>query len=211
MSASEIEKIRFDERGLIPAIVQEAKTGQVLMLAYMNKEALEKSMETGRAHFFSRSRGRIWEKGETSGNFQEVKEILYDCDEDALLIKVIPQGPTCHTGRWSCFFRGLTASEGAGAPPTGQLLETLYKVIQDRRRNLPEGSYVASLFRRGEEAILRKIGEEALEVVLSAKGGDREEMINEISDLWFHSLLLLASRDAPPELVLGELRARFSK
>ncbi len=204
-----IETIKFDEAGLIPAILQDIATGQVLMMGYMNREALVRTLETGRAHFFSRARKKLWEKGETSGNYQTVKEIDYDCDEDTLLLKVIPQGPACHTGRWSCFFRSLKTSEGA--PPTGQLLEALYQVILERRRTLPEGSYVASLFKGGQEAILRKIGEEALEVILAAQAAPGGEIIKEMADLWFHGLVLLAYSDIPPQAVLAELTNRFGK
>lgn len=217
------ENLRFDVNGLIPAIAQDAEGGQVLMLAYMNAEALARTLETGLAHYYSRSRGRLWRKGEESGHVQRVRAILYDCDEDALLLKVDQQVAACHTGHRSCFYRALPgapagdaeASERRFDPTTvyaglGILLE-VYGVIQDRRSRRPEGSYVASLFARGTDQILKKIAEESAEVLLAAKSGDREQLVYEMADLWFHSLVVLAGHEIRPEEVAHELAHRFGK
>jgi phosphoribosyl-ATP pyrophosphohydrolase/phosphoribosyl-AMP cyclohydrolase len=182
------ENLRFDANGLIPVIAQDAADGQVLMLAYMNAEALAQTLETGLAHYYSRSRGRLWRKGEESGHVQRVRAVLYDCDEDALLLKVEQEVAACHTGHRSCFFRSLPgmaqgeaeAAERRFAPEDvyaglGILLE-VYGAIQDRRSQAPEGSYVASLFAKGIDQILKKLSEEAAEVLLAAKSGDRAQV-----------------------------------
>ena len=217
------ENLRFDANGLISAIAQDAEDGQVLMLAYMNAEALSRTQETGLAHYYSRSRGRLWRKGEESGHVQRVRAILYDCDEDALLLKVEQEVAACHTGHRSCFYRALPGApagetEEAGRrfdPATvyaglGILLE-VYGVIQDRRSRRPEGSYVASLFAKGTDQILKKVAEESAEVLLAAKSGDREQLVYETADLWFHSLVLLAGQDIRPEEVAREMARRFGK
>lgn len=217
------ENLRFDVNGLMPVIAQDAEDNQVLMLAYMNAEAVARTLETGLAHYYSRSRGRLWRKGEESGHVQRVRAMLYDCDEDALLLKVDQEVAACHTGHRSCFYRALpggTAEEAEGTerrfdPATvyaglGTLLE-VYGVIQDRKSRRPEGSYVASLFAKGADQILKKVAEEAAEVLLAAKSGDREQLVYEMADLWFHSLVVLAGQEIRPEEVAGELARRFGK
>lgn len=209
---STVENIKFDDQGLVPAIVQDAADNQVLMVAYMNREALEKTITRGTAHFYSRSRKRLWEKGESSGNYQEVKEILYDCDEDALLLRVKSAGPACHTGEKSCFFRALKG-ERAIQPQisAAQVLEALYQVILQRKVTRPAGSYVAKLMENGLDSILAKVEEEAQEVIRAAREEGRERLIEELADLWFHTLVLLGEQAIAPELVLGVLQRRFGK
>ncbi len=168
--------------GLIPAIVRDSKSGTILTLAFMNEESLRKTIETGQTWFWSRSRGELWHKGATSGNTQRVVHIAPDCDRDALVVTVEPAGPACHTGAESCF---------ADVPPPALDLETLMRVLKDRKAKRPEGSYSAYLFTEGRDKILKKIGEEATEVVIAAKGQGRERMTSEIADLLFHLSVLL--------------------
>jgi len=214
-------ELKYNDKGLIPAIVQDEKSGTVLMMAYMNRETLQMTRETGYAHFYSRSRKKIWKKGESSGNTQKVKKISYDCDCDTLLITVKPAGPACHTGRGDCFFNDISDDDAiADCPPpesganagenaNENILSRIYRVIQQRKAERPEGSYVASLFNKGESAILKKIGEEGTEFVIGCKNGDRGEIIYEAADLWFHSLVAMAQYDIPPEKIFGELEKRF--
>ncbi|BDG15914.1 bifunctional phosphoribosyl-AMP cyclohydrolase/phosphoribosyl-ATP diphosphatase HisIE [Thermus brockianus] len=183
-------EVRFDERGLVPVVVQDARTGEVLTLAYANREALEETLRTRRSTFYSRSRQALWRKGETSGHFQEVVEVLLDCDGDAVVYKVLPKGPACHTGERSCFHRPLLQEKAT--PSLGEVLERVYATIGERLRTLPEGSYVAKLHRAGLDRILKKIGEEAGEVILAAKNHDKAELRHEAADLLFHLLLTLA-------------------
>ncbi len=217
------QDLRFDANGLIPAIAQDALNGQVLMHAYMNAEALARTLETGLAHYYSRSRGRLWRKGEESGHVQRVRAILYDCDQDTLLLKVDQEVAACHTGNRSCFYRELSVGEGRGVgaedrrfDPTvvysglGILLD-VYGVIQDRKTHPPEGSYVATLFAKGLDQILKKVAEESAEVLLAAKAGDRKQIVYEMADLWFHTLVLLAERGIRPEEIAQELGRRFGK
>lgn len=217
------QDLRFDASGLIPAIAQDAENGQVLMHAYMDAEALARTLETGLAHYYSRSRGRLWRKGEESGHVQHVRAILYDCDQDALLLKVDQAVAACHTGNRSCFYRELSVGEGRGVraedrrfDPTvvysglGILLD-VYGVIQDRKIHPPEGSYVATLFAKGSDQILKKVAEESAEVLLAAKAGDRKQIVYEMADLWFHTLVLLAERGIRPEEIAQELGRRFGK
>jgi phosphoribosyl-ATP pyrophosphohydrolase/phosphoribosyl-AMP cyclohydrolase len=215
------ENLRFDANGLIPAIAQDAGNGQVLMHAYMNAEALARTMETGLAHYYSRSRRRLWRKGEESGHVQRVREILYDCDADTLLLKVDQDVAACHTGHRSCFYRtlgsavpaeaaGLRFDPGAVYAGLG-ILADVYGVILDRKSQAPEGSYVASLFAKGRDQILKKILEEAAEVLTASKDGDRKQLIYEMADLWFHTLVLLAEHDVRPEEIAEELGRRFGK
>lgn len=207
-----IDTIKFDSKGLVPAIAQDATTGEVLMMAYMDREALVKTISTGKAHYFSRSRNRLWLKGETSGNFQEVREILYDCDEDTILLKVNQIGVACHTGERSCFFRRLAGEPQRIEPVEGsQILDALYKVILERKRTLPEGSYVASLLKTGLDGILNKVEEEATELILASKGRGKKEIVHELADLLFHTLVLLGEKDIAPQEVYMELKRRFGK
>ncbi|MGB3960066.1 MAG: bifunctional phosphoribosyl-AMP cyclohydrolase/phosphoribosyl-ATP diphosphatase HisIE [bacterium] len=212
-----LEKIKFDDRGLVPVIVQDTATGRVLTLAYANQEALVRTWQEKRAWFFSRSRQKLWRKGETSGNEQRVEEIYLDCDGDAVLYRVNPTGPACHTGSPSCFYRkvsweGGLAQEGdqeGTPPPVGpEILAEVYRVIRQRQEELPENSYVARLTRQGLDRVLQKIGEEAVEVVLAAKNKNHADTIYEMADLWFHCLLALGYLELPPELVFAELGNR---
>lgn len=214
-----IDQLKFDAQGLIPAITRDADTGEVLMMAYMNAEAVEKTVETGTVHYYSRSRRKLWMKGESSGHVQAVKEIRFDCDGDCLLIAVEQQGAACHTGHRSCFYsvweEGGVRTEGeklvdaASIYGKKDILDALYHVIQERRRNPGEKSYVASLFAKGLDKILAKIGEEATETAVAGKGGNPDEVVYETADLFFHVLVLLGHYDLPPERVYAELRRRF--
>ena len=211
----DIAMVRFDDRGLVPAIVQE-ESGEVLMLAYMNKESLEKTIATGYTWFFSRRRQRLWQKGETSGNVQKVKEIFYDCDGDTLLVRVHQTGVACHTGSYSCF-RGRRLGENEKSvavlekqPDTSltAVLSDLYAVIRDRQLHPVEGSYTNYLFAHGQDKILKKIGEEAAETIIASKNMKREEILYEMGDLWYHCLVLLAFHDLLPDALFRELLKR---
>jgi phosphoribosyl-ATP pyrophosphohydrolase/phosphoribosyl-AMP cyclohydrolase len=204
--------LQFNEQGLIPAIVQDAASGQVLMLAYMNRESIEKTLATGVTHYWSRSRATLWQKGETSGHIQRVREIRYDCDADTLLITVDQQGVACHTGEPSCFFNHLPGTPHQAYPSvTEALLSKLYDVILARKRRSPQESYVASLMARGQDHVLKKVVEEAAEVVLASKNGRPDEILYEMADLWFHTLVVLGWHNLPPQGVLQELQRRFGK
>ncbi|MFQ6059092.1 MAG: bifunctional phosphoribosyl-AMP cyclohydrolase/phosphoribosyl-ATP diphosphatase HisIE [Anaerolineae bacterium] len=212
---SVVDQLKWDEGGLIPAIVQDADTGQVLMLAYMNAESLRRTLETGETWFWSRSRGELWHKGATSGNTQRVREMRYDCDGDALLILVEPQGPACHTGEQSCFYRAGPFPAAQAQRPIRRrpsvdpsILTELFAVIQDRKAHPREGSYTAHLFAQGQDEILKKLGEEAMETILAAKGGDHDQLVYEASDLIYHLLVLLAYHDVSPKEVYAELKRR---
>ena len=198
----EWEQLKFDDQGLLPAVIQDEATNAVLMVAYMNKEALEKTLASGVTWFFSRSRGRLWQKGETSGHVQKVKDIFYDCDGDTLLVKVEQSGVACHEGTFSCFSRRLEnktavlapevdASEVYGASLPAVLGE-VYDVIHQRKMAPVEGSYTTYLFEKGQDKILKKVGEEAAETIMAAKDGDRLHLVWEVTDLWFHCMVLLA-------------------
>ena len=211
--------VKFDEKGLIPAIVQDAKTGAVLMLAYMNGESLARTAETGQTWFWSRSRQELWHKGETSGNTQEVQSITYDCDGDALLVKVEQKGVACHTGAYSCLFNPLWyAGEGKNLPvPEPKqdsipgVLAELYKVILYKRENGGPKSYTKYLFTSGQDKILKKVGEESAETIIASKNNSKEEVLYEMSDLWYHCLVLLAYHNITPGELLSELGGRRSK
>jgi phosphoribosyl-AMP cyclohydrolase / phosphoribosyl-ATP pyrophosphohydrolase len=185
------EEIRYDEGGLVPVVAQDADTGEVLMLAYASREAVARTVETGEAHYYSRSRGELWHKGSTSGNTQKVIEVRLDCDGDALLYRVEPAGPACHTGERSCFFTTLAGSDGE-APNLGRTLTRLAGTIAGRRQEMPEGSYTAKLFERGAGYTAQKVGEEAVEVVVAALENDR--LAEETADLLYHLLVLLEER-----------------
>ena len=221
-----IEILKFDEKGLIPVVVQDFYNNQVLMVAYANEEAVKKTLESGYAHYYSRSRKELWKKGETSGHTQKVKQIFYDCDEDTLLIKVEQKGAACHTNHRSCFYRefyrGSTKETekvidedfngiiyDRGIDKNG-ILSTLYELLIDRKGKLPEGSYTAKLFRKGINKIAKKIGEEAAEVIIAMKDADDSETVYESADLVFHLLVGLAYFDIPPEAVLKELQRRLN-
>jgi phosphoribosyl-ATP pyrophosphohydrolase/phosphoribosyl-AMP cyclohydrolase len=207
--------VKFDEKGLIPVIVQDAESGQVLMFAYANKESLEMTISTKRTHFWSRSRKKLWAKGEESGNVQGVKEIFLDCDKDAVLVLVNQKGVACHTGKRTCFFETIDGREedapAFGTSRTGKTLEEVYGVIEDRKRNPREDSYVSGLFKSGLDRILKKVGEEAGETIIAAKNENRREIIYEMADLWFHSMVSLAHFGITPEDIYEELGRRFGK
>lgn len=205
--------IRFDEAGLVPAIVQERGTGRVLMVAYMNRESLTLTRRTGFTHFWSRSRRSLWKKGDTSGHVQRVVSLRLDCDGDALLIEVDQEGPACHTGKISCFFRSATGDTwGEAELPEGQaILSRVYRVIQDRKARPREGSYVSSLLAGGLDRILKKIGEEAGEAMIASKNGVTDRIVEEIADLWFHTLVALAHHEIAPQAVFDELGRRFGR
>ena len=210
MSNPSIESLRFDERGLIPAVIQDAETGAVLMLAYMNRESLSLTLETGQTHFWSRSRNTIWHKGETSANVQDVKSVKYDCDADALLVSVDQHGGACHTGEYSCFFNQLRVLRAAG-PNLGGVLGKLAGVIRRRKAELPEGSYTAKLFKGGVDRILKKVGEETGEVIIAAKNHSKEEITWEVADLFYHTLVLLEQEGVALGDIAGELERRSAK
>jgi phosphoribosyl-ATP pyrophosphohydrolase/phosphoribosyl-AMP cyclohydrolase len=201
--------LKYDERGLIPAVVQEADTGRVLMLAYMNKEAAEKTIETGTTWFYSRSRQGLWNKGQSSGNVQRVVDIAVDCDGDTLLVVVEQEGPACHTGQHSCFFTGIDGNHFDRLPPRPGILNSLYQVVKDRRNNPKEGSYTNYLFDKGLDKILKKIGEEASEVIIAAKNADVGETVYEIADLLYHLTVLMVQKDIGYGEVFDELAGRY--
>ncbi|MEO0473809.1 MAG: bifunctional phosphoribosyl-AMP cyclohydrolase/phosphoribosyl-ATP diphosphatase HisIE [Bacteroidota bacterium] len=189
--------------GLVPVIVQDAGTDKVLMLGYMNEEALEKTRKKGKVTFYSRSKKRLWTKGETSGNFLKLREILVDCDQDALLVKAVPAGPTCHTGADTCFKEDNEAGLS--------FLSQLTHVIKTRKKENPKDSYVAKLFSRGINKMAQKVGEEAVELVIEAKDDDHDLFINECADLLFHTMVLLEAKGSSLEEVAGVLAGRHKK
>jgi len=195
------DEIRFDERGLIPAIVQDAATREVLTLAYMNRESLARTVETKQTWFWSRSRNELWHKGETSGNTQEVVSLALDCDADAIIVLVKPAGPACHTGAVSCFDTGQQQS-------LGSLLDQLYELIQSRERERPAGSYTTYLFAEGLDKILKKVGEESAETIIAAKNDDDARLTAESADLLYHLLVLLVARGVSLKDIAQELAQR---
>lgn len=197
-----LDELSFDQRGLIPAIVQDAVSGEVLMLAYMNKEAVKKTLETGKTWFWSRSRNKLWQKGETSGNEQLVEGMFYDCDADSLLVTVNQIGVACHTGERSCFFRAL--KEGRRK----DIFRELYEVILERKKEMPKGSYTAELFKEGVGKILAKVKEESDEVIDATENKETPDLIHETADLLYHLLVLLAYKDVSLEDVIEELKRR---
>jgi phosphoribosyl-AMP cyclohydrolase / phosphoribosyl-ATP pyrophosphohydrolase len=204
--------LRFNEQGLIPAIVQDITTGRVLMLAYMNREALERTLATRLVHYWSRSRAQLWQKGETSGHIQHLRDLRYDCDADTLLVIVEQEGVACHTGEPSCFFQRFAETpEPMPLPVSEGLLQQIYTVVQDRKRRAPQESYVASLMARGQDHVLKKVIEEAAEVLMASKDGRREAIVYEVADLWFHAIVALGWHDISPQEVLQELQHRFGK
>lgn len=197
-------ELKYDAEGLIPAVIQDYFTGRVLMLGYMNAESLGRSIQERRTCFYSRSRKALWHKGETSGNVQRIVSITADCDLDSLVVQVIKDGPACHTGEESCFFNGLFL---AGAPEKFSM-DSLYRLIKERKERMPAGSYTTYLFEKGKEKILKKVGEEAAEVVVAAMKDSYAETVNEAADLMYHMLVLLAEMGIPPEEVRHELQRR---
>lgn len=208
-----IDEIKFNEQGLVPAIVQDVHSKQVLMLAYMNKESLQRTIETGYTWFWSRSRQELWNKGATSGNVQKVMSISYDCDADSLLVHVLQTGNACHTGSYSCFYRTLWKEENlpATVSPTSEILNELYKVIQYKKESGGEKSYTRYLFTSGQDKILKKVGEECAETIIASKNNSASEVIYEMSDLWYHCLVLLAYHNIAPLQLMSELGRRRQK
>lgn len=200
----DIDKLKFDEKGLIPAIVTDSDTKKVLTLAYMNRESLEISIREGKTCFWSRSRGELWRKGETSGNYQEIVEITADCDRDALVVLVKKAGPACHLGNDSCFVDKVFESE----TPRAFSLDSLYELIEGRKAEGKEGSYTSYLFEKGLDKILKKVGEESTEVIIAAKGNDRTETIYEVSDLLYHVMVMMVEMGIKNEDILKELASR---
>lgn len=197
--------LKYDSNGLIPAIVQDHYTKQVLMLAYMNEESLKISIEEGMTCFYSRSRKTLWRKGETSGNRQHIVSIRTDCDCDTLLLDVIKDGPACHTGNESCFFNGLYEAENADEQFS---YENLYKMLLGRKLEKKEGSYTTYLFEKGTDKILKKVGEECTEVIIAAKAGDKEETVFEIADLLYHITVMMIDAGITIDEVTAELAKR---
>lgn len=204
MNEEAFKKLKYDEQGLIPAVVQDFFTGEVLTVAYMNEESLGITLREGRTCFFSRSRRQLWRKGETSGNVQHVLRVLADCDYDALVVQVQKEGPACHLGTESCFHNTLFDSEAQ--PPFS--VRALYGRILSRKAEMPEGSYTTYLFEKGMEKILKKVGEESAEVIIAAMKESREEVIYETADLAYHILVLLCEMGIPPAEILEELSKR---
>lgn len=202
MNEINFDEIRFDERGLIPAIVQDAATREVLTLAYMNRESLARTFETKQTWFWSRSRNELWHKGETSGNTQEVVNLALDCDADAIIVLVKPAGPACHSGAVSCF------DIGTQQPALGALLDELYELIQSRERERSAGSYTTYLFEEGLDKILKKVGEESAETIIAAKNDDDARLTAESADLVYHLLVLLVARGISLSDIAQELGSR---
>ncbi|MCV9951555.1 bifunctional phosphoribosyl-AMP cyclohydrolase/phosphoribosyl-ATP diphosphatase HisIE [Paenibacillus sp. BT-177] len=228
-----LDNVRWNEAGLVSAIVQDDATLQVLTLAYMNRESLKRSLESGETWFWSRSRQELWHKGATSGNTQKISSIQLDCDGDALLVRVIPSGPACHTGTTSCFSRDISVPGTAVTPVAGkagaqvsvtrtdaipissegrfEVLAQLEAIIKEREETRPEGAYTTYLFDKGVDKILKKVGEEASETIIAAKNKDNEELRLEVSDLIYHLLVLLQERKLPLDDVLAELNRRHER
>jgi phosphoribosyl-AMP cyclohydrolase / phosphoribosyl-ATP pyrophosphohydrolase len=201
----DINKINFNKLGgLVPAVIIDNKNDQVLMVGFMNWESLTKTIETGLVTFFSRSRNALWTKGETSKNYLKLIDIKSDCDNDSLLVYALPEGPTCHRGTYSCF-------EGIEEKTSKYFLHELYNLIKSRKDELPEGSYTARLFNEGENRIIQKVGEEAVETIIAAKNHDKIEIINEASDLVYHLLVMLADQNIELEEIISNLKSRHKK
>ena len=201
---TEIDQLKFDENGLIPAVIVEAGTHRLLMVAYMNRESLKISMETGKTCFWSRSRQELWTKGETSGNYQHIVSITADCDLDTLKVVVEKDGPACHTGAETCFFNPVYQSE----EKSDFTMDALMELIRGRKTNPQEGSYTTYLFRKGLDKILKKIGEESTEVIIAAKDNDPKETIYEISDLVYHVMVMMIQQGISLEDIRRELASR---
>ena len=215
MKQAQIDQLKFDQQGLLPAVVQDWLDGTVLMLGYMNEEALAKTVATRTVHFWSRSRHKLWEKGESSGHKLHVKALFVDCDQDTVLVKAQPIGPTCHTGERACFFsrldeQGLVTEEKT-QDAAGGILESVLRTILARRANPQAGSYTTKLLEGGHDKILKKVAEEAGEVLLASKGGKKEEIVYEVADLFFHTLMVLGYHGLTLQEIYEELGRRFGK
>ncbi|HZJ83186.1 MAG TPA: bifunctional phosphoribosyl-AMP cyclohydrolase/phosphoribosyl-ATP diphosphatase HisIE [Clostridia bacterium] len=218
--AKNLKGIKFDEKGLVPTIIQDFSSKEVLMMAYMNKKALDMTLETGLTHFWSRTRQQLWKKGETSGNIQKVQEVYFDCDEDTLLIKVLQKGGACHTGYKSCFYNKVD-NNGINLIETSEkifdpnkayskslVLQEVYNVILDRKENPKEGSYTNYLFEKGLDKILKKVGEESAEVIIAAKNRAEDEVVYEVADLIYHLLVTLVDQGINLDEIYLELEKR---
>jgi phosphoribosyl-AMP cyclohydrolase / phosphoribosyl-ATP pyrophosphohydrolase len=223
-----LNELKFDDRGLIPVVTQDCRTDEVLMVAYMNKEALNKTVETGKVHYWSRSRNKLWLKGETSGHFQQVRSISIDCDGDSLLVKAEQKGAACHTGHHTCFFRKLDAEVqinenssineeviaqtkdvvGNSDEDLSNVIEEVFKVVLDRKNNPKEGSYTNYLFDKGLDKILKKVGEEASEVIIASKNMNNKDIKAEIADLFYHTFVLMVERGMNLDDIYSELKGR---
>ncbi|WP_209121416.1 bifunctional phosphoribosyl-AMP cyclohydrolase/phosphoribosyl-ATP diphosphatase HisIE [Alkalihalobacillus sp. BA299] len=206
-----ITELKFDEKGLIPAIVQDAQSKEVLTLAYMNEESLKKTIETRETWFYSRSRQELWHKGATSGNTQKVVDLRYDCDSDAVVVLVEPSGPACHKGVYTCFADSLLKDEVSAKEDRFSIITRLETLIAEREAEMPAESYTTYLFDKGVDKILKKVGEEAGEVIIAAKNRDPEELKWEVADLLFHLLVLLREQKLPLDEVLAVLEERHTK
>ena len=217
----DIDSLKFDSHGLIPAIVQDYENGDVLMMAFMNRLSVEKTIETGLCHYWSRSRQKLWLKGETSGNTQTVREMYHDCDNDCLLVKVDQKTAACHTGHRSCFYSKIEAEgvvdagekvfEASDVYSGSDMLDKVYAVILERKADPAEGSHTSKLLAGGRNRVLKKLGEEAVETVIAAKDGDRDAVVMETADLWYHTLVMLAEQGIAPGDVYKELKKRREK
>ncbi|AXF56273.1 bifunctional phosphoribosyl-AMP cyclohydrolase/phosphoribosyl-ATP diphosphatase HisIE [Salicibibacter kimchii] len=206
-----VDDIVFDADGLIPAVVQDVNSKEVLTVAYMNRESLQKTIDTKETWFYSRSRQTLWHKGETSGNVQRVSDLRYDCDRDALLVLVHPQGPACHHGTYSCFTESLLSEERTQESNDFTIVRTVAATIAERNHERPEGAYTTYLFEEGVDKILKKIGEEASEIIIAAKNRDGEELAWESADFIYHLLVLLEEQQLSFDDVLDTLRERHGK
>jgi len=201
-----ISKIKFDKKGLVPAIAQDINTKKVLMLAYMNKESIAKTLEEKKACYFSRSRNELWLKGETSGNYQILKNMTYDCDGDTILLEVEQKGVACHTGQYSCFHNNIFTSSNSSNED--DIIEKLYEIIMDRKNNPKKESYTTYLFEEGIDKILKKVAEESGEVIIASKNKDKDELIYEISDLVYHMIVLMVEKNLNLNDIKKELKNR---
>ncbi|WP_099189001.1 bifunctional phosphoribosyl-AMP cyclohydrolase/phosphoribosyl-ATP diphosphatase HisIE [Tepidibacter mesophilus] len=199
-----VKEMKFDNKGLVPVVVQDVNTNKVLMLAYMNEESIRKTLDEKVAYYYSRSRQELWKKGETSGNIQKLKGFYYDCDKDTILIYVEQIGVACHTGSYTCFFNEVIKNEKS----KNEVLKDLYSLIKERKNNPKEGSYTNYLFEKGLDKILKKVGEETSEVIIGAKNQNKEELVYEISDLIYHMLVLMVNEEVTIEDIKNELEKR---
>lgn len=212
--SSLLNAIDWNKSPLLPVVVQDNQSGEVLMMAYMNEEALTLTFESNVAHYFSRSRGKLWKKGESSGHFQHVKEAYLDCDNDTLLLKVEQIGVACHTGRVSCFFNRIDLTQTPSQPLRTieyDIYDTIYHIVQERKHADPKTSYVASLLHKGDNSILKKVVEEAGEFSFACKDNNEHEIIYEAADLMFHTLVALGAKNVHPERITSELKRRFGR
>ena len=210
-----LETLQFDSQGLLPAVIQDWRNGTVLMLGFMNQDAVVHTLQTGHVHFWSRKRKKLWKKGEVSGNFLQVKRLFVDCDYDTLLIKAEPVGPTCHTGSRSCFFSEMLddriSSEPESEDANGTILDSLYEMVLKRKQDPQADSYVASLLKGGDDRVLKKVTEEAGEVLLAVKNHNKEEIVYEVADLLFHTIVTLGHCGIPVTEIQQELGRRFGQ